>query len=128
MLTRNEVGKYSEALLDHFQNPRNAGELHDANAIVEVTNPVCGDVLKLSARIENARIMEIRFLCRGCTAAIACASLLTELIADKSRAETAGITAERLSQNLGGLPAASFHAADLAIEALSQLFQQVHAR
>ena len=113
---------YPEALLDHFQNPRNAGELHDANAVVEVSNPVCGDVLKLSARIENSRILEIRFLCRGCTAAIACASLLTQLIADKSRAEVGGITAERLSQMLGGLPAASFHGADLAIEALSQLF------
>lgn len=115
-------------LLDHFQNPRNGGELQDANAIVEVSNPVCGDVLKLSARMENGRILDVRFLCRGCTAAIACASLLTELIADKSRAETTGITVERLSQKLGGLPAASFHAADLAVEALVQLFQQASAR
>lgn len=115
---------YSDILLDHLQNPRNAGELPGANAVVEVSNPVCGDVLKLSARIEKARILEIRFLCRGCSAAIACASLLTQLIADESPAEASGITAERLSQTLGGLPPASFHAASLAIEALTQLFQQ----
>jgi nitrogen fixation protein NifU and related proteins len=116
---------YSDTLLDHFQNPRNAGELHGANAVVKVTNPVCGDILELSARIENARIVEIRFLCRGCAAAIACASLLTQLVTAKSKSEVTGVTAERLSETLGGLPPASFHAASLAIDALSQLFKQV---
>jgi nitrogen fixation NifU-like protein len=114
---------YSDILLDHFQNPRNAGELNGANAIVEVSNPVCGDILKLFARIEDARVLEVRFLCRGCAAAIACASLLTQLIIGKSRTEAMGVTAEKLSGTLGGLPPASDHAAELAIDALSQLFQ-----
>src|SRR5216117_2724230 len=71
---------FSREVLDHFQNPRNAGELDKATATVEVSNPVCGDVLRLSARIENGRIAEARFLCRGCTTSIACASRLTELL------------------------------------------------
>src|ERR1700739_2091407 len=71
---------FSRELLEHFQNPRNAGELNDATATVEVSNPVCGDVLRLSARMENGRIAEARFLCRGCTTSIACASRLTELL------------------------------------------------
>jgi len=65
---------FSEAVLDHFRNPRNAGELTNATATVEVSNPVCGDILKLSARIVDGRIEEARFLCRGCTTSIACAS------------------------------------------------------
>ena len=69
---------FSNAVLDHFRNPRNAGELTDASATVEVSNPVCGDVLKLSARVMDGRIVEARFLCRGCTTSIACASVLTE--------------------------------------------------
>jgi nitrogen fixation NifU-like protein len=111
----------SDLLLDHFQNPRNVGELPAANAIVDVSNPVCGDVLKLSARIENNRILEIRFLCRGCTTAIACASLLTEKVAGKTVSEVAAVTADALSLALGGLPPASFHAAHLAVDALAQL-------
>src|SRR6476646_7452662 len=72
------VVMFSDAVLDHFQHPRNAGELAGATAKVEVSNPVCGDVLQLAVRVENDRIVEARFLCRGCTTAIACASLLTE--------------------------------------------------
>jgi nitrogen fixation NifU-like protein len=116
----------SNLLLDHFQNPRNVGELAGATAVVEVNNPVCGDVLKLSAHIENARILEIRFLCRGCTAAIACASLLTEKVAGKTGREASAITADALSEALGGLPPASFHAAQLGVDALAQLLH--HSR
>src|SRR2546429_227255 len=69
---------FSEAVLDHFRNPRNAGELPGATATVEVSNPVCGDALKLFVQIVDGKIREARFLCRGCTTSIACASLLTE--------------------------------------------------
>jgi nitrogen fixation NifU-like protein len=112
---------FSEAVLDHFRNPRNAGELPGATITVEVSNPVCGDVLKLSARIEQERILEARFLCRGCTTSIACASLLTEKISGQSIAEARGLTPEALSQALGGLPPATFHGALLAIDALEVL-------
>ncbi len=116
---------FSEAVLDHFRNPRNSGELPDATAVVEVSNPVCGDVLKLSARIENGSISEVRFLCRGCTTSIACASLLTEQLRGRSLAEARAITAESLSSSLGGLPPATFHGAQLAADAAAALLQKI---
>jgi nitrogen fixation NifU-like protein len=116
---------FSEALLDHFQHPRNAGELPGATARIEVSNPVCGDVLQLAAIYEDKRIREARFLCRGCTASIASASLLTELIRGRELHELDSIRAESLAESLGGLPPASFHAAQLAIDALHTLLQQL---
>jgi nitrogen fixation protein NifU and related proteins len=114
---------FSEAVLDHFRNPRNAGELSDATTIVEVSNPVCGDILKLSARIVDGRIAEARFLCRGCTTSIACASLLTEELRSRTPQEAGEISAESLSQSLGGLPPATFHGAQLAADAVRALIQ-----
>ncbi len=114
---------FSEAVLDHFRNPRNAGELSGATAIVEVSNPVCGDILKLSARIVNGHIEEARFLCRGCTTAIACASFLTEQIRGRTIAEARVITAKSLSEALGGLPSATFHGAQLAADGVYALLQ-----
>lgn len=116
---------FSEAVLDHFRNPRNAGELSGATATVEVSNPACGDVLKLSARIVNGQIVETRFLCRGCTTAIACASFLTEQLRGRSVDESRAINAESLSQLLGGLPPATFHGAQLASDAVGALLQKV---
>lgn len=115
----------SEALLDHFRNPRNAGELPEATARIEVSNPVCGDVLQLAAVFEDGVVREVRFLCRGCTASIACASLLTESMRGRELRGLRKITAESLSETLGGLPEASFHAAQLARHALEALLQVV---
>ena|SRR5690348_9073881 len=116
---------FSEAVLDHFRNPRNAGELPGATATIEVTNPVCGDILKLFARFELGRIAEARFLCRGCTTAIACASLLTEHLRGLTPPEARAITAESLSSSLGGLPPATFHGAQLAADAAAALLQKL---
>ena len=116
---------FSEAVLDHFRNPRNAGELRDATAAVEVTNPVCGDILRLFARLESGRIAEARFLCRGCTTAIACGSLLTEQLRGRTPVEARGITAESLSAALGQLPPATFHGAQLAAEAVAALLRKL---
>lgn len=116
---------FSEAVLDHFRNPRNAGELPGATATVEVSNPVCGDILKLFARVVDGRIVEARFLCRGCTTSIACASLMTEELRGRTSTEARAITAESLSELLGGLPAATFHGAQLAADAISALVQKV---
>jgi nitrogen fixation protein NifU and related proteins len=116
---------FSEAVLDHFRNPRNAGELSGATAAVEVSNPVCGDILKLSARIVDGHIAEARFLCRGCTTAIACASLLTEELRGRTPAQAREITAELLSQALGGLPPATFHGAQLAADVVNALLQKL---
>jgi nitrogen fixation protein NifU and related proteins len=118
---------FSDAVLDHFQHPRNAGELPGANAKVEVGNPVCGDVLQLALRIEGERIAEARFLCRGCTTSIACASLLTEQLRDRTLAEARSLSAESLSQSLGGLPAATFHGAELAADAIATLLRNLAA-
>ena len=119
---------FSDAVLDHFRNPRNAGDLPAATATVEVSNPVCGDVLKLSVRAENGRIAEARFLCRGCTTAIACASLLTEQMKAQAVSELRSITPESLSATLGGLPPATFHGAQLAADALAALLRTLDQR
>lgn len=116
---------FSERLLDHFRNPHNAGELPDATATVEVTNPVCGDVLRLSARLESGRIAEARFKTQGCTAAIASSSVLTDLLAGKSPAKAQSISAEEISQALGGLPPATFHAAQLCVDAVAALVRKL---
>jgi len=112
---------YSEAVLDHFQNPRNAGKLDTATATVSVENPVCGDILELSARLESGLILEARFRTRGCVTAMACSSLLTELLRGKTLAEARGITAEQISRDLGGLPPATLHGAQLARDAVQAL-------
>lgn len=119
---------FSDAVLDHFRNPRNAGELPGATAAVETSNPVCGDVLKLSVRVDNDVIAEARFLCRGCTTAIACASLLTEQMTAQTVSQLCSITPESLSASLGGLPPATFHGAQLASDALVALLKKLGAR
>jgi nitrogen fixation NifU-like protein len=116
---------FSEAVLDHFRNPRNAGELTGATVTVEVSNPVCGDVLKLSARMADGRIAEARFLCRGCTTSIACASVLTEQLVRRTPAEARDVTAESLSGALGGLPPTTYHGAQLAADAVIALVQKL---
>jgi nitrogen fixation protein NifU and related proteins len=108
---------FSPELLDHFQHPRNAGELDGASASVEVSNPVCGDILRLAVKVERGRIVRARFLCRGCATAIACASRLTELLSGNSLHQTGDISVEELARSLGGLPAETIHGAHLAIEA-----------
>jgi NifU-like protein involved in Fe-S cluster formation len=120
----------SDAVLDHFQSPRNAGKLPNATASVDVTNPVCGDILYLAARLETEtnRIAEARFLCQGCTTAIACSSLLTAEMKNKTIDEVAHVNAEYLSTQLGGLPPATLHAAQLAADALTQLLSKLKSR
>ena len=116
---------YSEQVLDHFRKPRNAGRLENASATVQASNPVCGDVLELAARMENGKIAEARFLCRGCTTAIACGSWLTERLIGKPVTASGAIRAEEISAGLGGLPPATFHGAQLAVEALRQLLDKL---
>ncbi|MGC2814854.1 MAG: iron-sulfur cluster assembly scaffold protein, partial [Candidatus Acidiferrum sp.] len=110
-----------ERVLEHFKNPRNAGKLANATAEAQASNPVCGDVLELSVRAENGNILEARFLCRGCTTAIACASLLTERLTHSTLSAARSISAEEISSALGGLPLATFHGAQLAVDALHLL-------
>jgi nitrogen fixation protein NifU and related proteins len=116
---------YSPQVLEHFEHPRNAGVVGSPNAIAQVENPVCGDILKLTARISQGRIQEIKFLAKGCVPAMACASAIAELVEGKTVAEAAALTPERLVKQLGGLPQASTHASRLACDALAKLVKNV---
>jgi nitrogen fixation NifU-like protein len=109
---------YSAQLLDHFQNPRNAGEVTDADAMAEIENPACGDVLRLTLKQSEGRIVQARFKAKGCVAAIACASALTEFVVGRTLAEAKEVRREDVNAAVGGLPQASTHAAQLAVEAL----------
>jgi len=109
---------YSAAFKDHLTNPRNVGELPEANAEAEETNPVCGDRLRLSLVIRHGLIESTRFLAYGCPPTIACGSALTQLIQGKTVMEAQGVTRADILNALGGLPSRKQHAAALAIETL----------
>src|SRR5215472_6280519 len=112
---------YPDALLDHFQNPRNVGELAAPAILVEAANPACGDILRLSARIENGVVLEARFKVRGCTASIAAGSALTEWLTGKTRAGLSEFDAGVIERAVGGLRAESKHAAVLCADGVKLL-------
>lgn len=111
---------YSDAFKDHLAHPRNAGELTDANAVAEQTNPVCGDRLRLNLRIRSGRIEAARFLAYGCPATLASGSALAELLEGKTVEEALKLSRKEIVDALGGLPSRKQHAAALAIETLRQ--------
>jgi nitrogen fixation NifU-like protein len=116
---------YSIQVLDHFQNPRNAGELSEADATADVENPVCGDVIRISIKMNGDRIQEIRFKAKGCVPAIACGSALTELVRRKTPQEARRMKRDDLVAAVGGLPQASTHAAQMALDALFNALAQI---
>jgi nitrogen fixation protein NifU and related proteins len=118
---------YSERLLDHFENPRNAGAVASPDAQATVENPACGDMLKLTIKVKDACIEEIRFQARGCVASMACASALTEIVCGKTLEEARKLRREAIVQMVGGLPQASMHASHLAMDALQEVLKQVDA-
>jgi len=111
-------GPYSETVMDHFMNPRNMGEIEDADAVGEVGNPVCGDVMKLYLKIEDERIIDAKFKTFGCGAAIASSSITTELIKGKTLDEALQLSSETVIEALGGLPPAKQHCSVLSEDAL----------
>jgi len=117
---------YSAQLLDHFQNPRNPGEIADADAVAEIANPACGDILRLTLKISDGQITNAKFKAKGCVAAIACGSALTELAVGKALNQAQKISRDDLNAAVGGLPQASTHAAQLALDALSVALTQIH--
>jgi nitrogen fixation protein NifU and related proteins len=120
---RGESKLYSEAFLDHFKNPRNVGELHAPALTVEISNPACGDILRLSARFEDGKIAEVRYKVRGCTASIASGSALTVWMLGKSRAEIESLKVETIDAAVGGLIPESKHAAVLCVDGVKKLLQ-----
>ncbi|HKM86397.1 MAG TPA: iron-sulfur cluster assembly scaffold protein [Terriglobales bacterium] len=125
---------YSAELLDHFQNPRNAGEIEDPDATARLENPVCGDILELSLRLEKRsektelerrRIADIRFRAKGCVPTMACGSAITELAKGKSIEQARQVSREELVRKVGGLPQASAHASHLAMDTLAALLRNL---
>jgi nitrogen fixation protein NifU and related proteins len=116
---------YSAELLDHFQNPRNVGDLANPDAAAEIENPACGDVLRLTLQVNAGRIVRAQFKAKGCVAAIACASALTELVSDQAVGDARKVRREDIVVAVGGLPQASTHAAQLALDALTAALNQI---
>ena len=116
---------YSPQVLDHFEHPRNSGVLDHADASVQLENPVCGHVLKLSARIVEGKISEIKFQAQGCVPAIACGSALSELVKGMTINQASALDQSALIRVLGQLPEASSHALALAMDALSRLLKRL---
>jgi NifU-like protein involved in Fe-S cluster formation len=114
---------YTNKVLDHFHHPRNVGEIAEATAVVEMTNPVCGDLMKLWVVAKDGMILDARFQTQGCIPAVACGSWLAETLVGRSFPELASITAAQIEAALGGLPPASRHASALASDALRRLLQ-----
>ena len=110
---------YSDVLMDHFRNPRNAGSLRCANGRGTASAGNCGDVICIWIRVEDHRVSEVSFKCKGCAAAIACGSITTELAKGRHLDDVAMIAGETIVQALGNLPADKRHCADLAAEALA---------
>src|SRR6476620_9846754 len=114
---------YPDALLDHFQNPHNVGELNPPAVTVEVTNPACGDILRLSALLESNRVTEVAYKVRGCTASIAAGSALTILMKGKLVAELRLLKADDVEAEIGGLPPESKHASYLCYDGLREILK-----
>jgi nitrogen fixation protein NifU and related proteins len=116
---------YSPQVLDHFEHPRNVGELPDADAEARLEHPVCGDVMKLAIKVADGNIAQVRYRTRGCVASIAAGSCLTEMIQGKTLDEASALGREHLVEALGGLPNASMHASHLAVDVLRQVLAKL---
>lgn len=116
---------YSPQLLDHFEHPRNPGEVVNPDASAQLENPACGDILKLSVKVANGRVEEVRFLAKGCVPTMACASALTGLVQGRTVQEARALRREEIIKAVGGLPEASIHASHLAVDALAAVLKQI---
>ena len=115
---------YSAKVLDHFHNPRNIGSLEDANVVVQAGDPSCGDALVFFIKIENDIILDIKFLIKGCGAAIATSSIATELVMGKNLDEVLTLNDQKIAMALDGLPEEKMHCSNMAASALHAAVQQ----
>jgi len=123
-----KVFPYSDKVMDHFMNPRNMGEIPDANAVGDVGNPACGDMMRLYLKIEDGRITDAKFKTFGCGAAIATSSMLTELIKGISLEEAKRISNQAVAEALDGLPPVKIHCSVMAEEALAAALKDYDIR
>lgn len=114
---------YSDKVMDHFQNPRNVGEIPDADGVGEVGNAVCGDIMRIYLKVNDNRIEDIKFKTFGCGAAIATSSMVTEMVKGKTLDEAMEITNKAVAEALDGLPPQKMHCSNLAADALHKAIE-----
>jgi nitrogen fixation NifU-like protein len=119
---------YSETVLDHFNNPRNAGVIEDADAVGEVGNPTCGDMMSFYIKVKDDTLEDVKFQTFGCVAAIAVSSMVSEMAKGKKLAEAEKITRQDVAQALGGLPPNKMHCSNLGAEALALAIKNYQER
>lgn len=119
---------YSDKVMDHFSNPRNTGEIPDADGVGQVGNPVCGDIMKMYIKVDGGRITDIKFKTFGCGAAIATSSMVTEMVKGKTIDEALTVSNQMVAEALGGLPAPKMHCSNLAADALHKAIEDYHER
>jgi nitrogen fixation NifU-like protein len=119
---------YSQKVMDHFMNPRNVGEIPDADGVGMEGNPTCGDAMQLFIKIENDVIVDAKFRTFGCGAAIAVSSMITEMVKGKTLDEALSISKEAVAQELGGLPPQKMHCSNLGADALRKAIEDYRSK
>ncbi len=119
---------YSEKVMEHFTNPRNVGEVRDPDGVGQVGNAVCGDIMKLSIKVEDDKIVDVKFMTFGCGAAIATSSMITEMVKGRTLDEALRISNKAVADALDGLPPAKMHCSNLAADALRKAIQDYYER
>lgn len=119
---------YSEKVMDHFSNPRNVGEIDNADGVGEVGNASCGDIMRISLQVKDGIIEDVKFKTFGCGAAVATSSMVTEMVKGKTIDEALAITNKSVAEALDGLPPAKMHCSNLAADALHKAIEDYKAR
>ena len=119
---------YTQKVIEHFQSPKNVGELDDADGIGTVGNPSCGDIMKIYIKVQNEIIVDIKFQTFGCGAAIATSSITTEMVKGKTIEEAIKLTRNDVADALGGLPPIKMHCSNLATDALNAAIKDYRAK
>ncbi|HZK66182.1 MAG TPA: Fe-S cluster assembly scaffold protein NifU [Chloroflexota bacterium] len=119
---------YSELVMEHFSNPRNVGEIPDADGVGEEGNPTCGDIMKMYIKVEDGRLKDVKFKTFGCGAAIASSSMVTEMVIGKTLEEAMDVSNRQVAESLGGLPPTKMHCSNLAADALHKAIEDFRAK
>ncbi|MCJ7424891.1 Fe-S cluster assembly scaffold protein NifU [Candidatus Bathyarchaeota archaeon] len=119
---------YTEKVMEHFKNPRNMGEIPDADGVGTVGNPVCGDLMTIYIKVKDSRLEDIKFKTFGCGSAIATSSMITELAKGKTLDEAMKITRANVADSLGGLPPVKMHCSNLAADALHAAIEDYYKK
>ncbi|MBI5638912.1 MAG: Fe-S cluster assembly scaffold protein NifU [Nitrospirae bacterium] len=119
---------YSERVMDHFTNPRNVGDMEDADGIGTEGNPTCGDAMKIYIRVKDGKIVDAKFKTFGCGAAIAVSSMVTEMVKGKTLDEALAISKEAVAAELGGLPPQKMHCSNLGADALKKAIEDYRSK